>query len=456
MSPTRVENLSLDQVIPHPKNIRRDVGDVTDLAESIAAKGILQPLVVAPTDDGTFVLIAGHRRLAAAQVACLPDVPAVIREDLADDASQIEAMLVENVHRADLTVTEEGDAYTQLLAFDGYDVKQLAAKTGRAAKTIRDRVAVAALPDKARDRLDTGQLKLEDALALAEFDYDHELQSRLLAAVGTYNFSWELQRARQARAAEKNKAKHTKALKKAGVQIIDVADLPDDWCDLESLADELVEESTLEALGDDHEAFEKAVIDAHTDCPGHAATWNADGTPAYICTAPDRHDDTSTAKPADAADPAAQKAAAAAEAEAERLREGLAAATAARLEHLRGVISNPPAGAATDPLRAEIAKSLSASTWGWNHRRPVWGIPADATDEQVEKALGGLSLEQLVVGRRIADGVARADHYLQDAAGTTYWRARWTEEWRDELENTWGYVWSDFERSLLDPPKDEG
>lgn len=148
-------------ISPHPRNPRRDVGDVTDLAASIAAVGLLEPLVVAPwpndlgptpdptcptcgatgkcrTPAGTaakawhaprqdlyadgvrveYVVICGHRRLAAVLTAGAANVPVVVRDDLTTTAAQLEAMLVENLHRADLTPIEEARAYQALLDLD--------------------------------------------------------------------------------------------------------------------------------------------------------------------------------------------------------------------------------------------------------------------------------------------------------------------------------------------------
>ena len=129
---TAFQELQRAQLAPHPKNVRRDVGNVVDLANSISAQGIMQPLVVAPAlaADG-YTIIAGHRRFAAAQLANLQALPCVIREDLDTEPKQLEAMLVENTQRADLTVVEEAAAYQSLLEFEGYTIKSVAKATGR-------------------------------------------------------------------------------------------------------------------------------------------------------------------------------------------------------------------------------------------------------------------------------------------------------------------------------------
>lgn len=116
--------LAPKEIKEHPDNPRQVVTADEELVDSVRAVGVLEPLVVAPPHSGiparsmhgaTWVLIAGHRRLAAAKAAGLDTVPAIARTDLTSRAAQVEAMLVENLHRADLTPVEEGDAYQLLL-----------------------------------------------------------------------------------------------------------------------------------------------------------------------------------------------------------------------------------------------------------------------------------------------------------------------------------------------------
>ena len=90
---TTIEQVELkpSQLVPHKNNIRADVGDVSSLADSLAAQGVLQPLSVVPNGKpDKYVVLAGHRRHAAAKKAKLATVPCIVRHDLADDeAGQI-------------------------------------------------------------------------------------------------------------------------------------------------------------------------------------------------------------------------------------------------------------------------------------------------------------------------------------------------------------------------------
>ena len=107
-----LQNIPLNLIDPHPHNPRRQLGDLTELADSIRAQGVRQNLLVVPSDlqgDGTwarYTAVIGHRRLAAAKLAGLTEVPAVVDEGLSP-ADQLELMLVENVQRSDLSPEEE-------------------------------------------------------------------------------------------------------------------------------------------------------------------------------------------------------------------------------------------------------------------------------------------------------------------------------------------------------------
>lgn len=199
MTTTYLPELSIDVIRPHGANPRRTVGNVDDLAASITAHGLLEPLVVAPMNGSEYRLIAGHRRLAAAKQAGIRAVPALLRTDLDTPPAQLEAMLVENTQRTDLTIAEEAAAYAQLVAFPGYTPTKAAKQTGRSVKTVKSRIAIAALPEKTLEKVHAGSITLTDAEALAGFAGEPEYES-LVKAAGTPNFGWGLRRAEESRA----------------------------------------------------------------------------------------------------------------------------------------------------------------------------------------------------------------------------------------------------------------
>ena len=104
------QDLPTEAVRPAEDNLRRRVGDVSDIVASIPTHGIIEPLVVSPQDDGTYLIVAGHRRHAAAVKAGLDTVPCVVRS--MSDEERVLAALIENGLRHDLRPTEEAGGYS--------------------------------------------------------------------------------------------------------------------------------------------------------------------------------------------------------------------------------------------------------------------------------------------------------------------------------------------------------
>lgn len=227
------EQMLVDKLRPHPKNIRHEVTPSDELVSSIKQQGVLQPLVVAPhpTLDGDYTVIAGHHRLAAAKRAGLLVVPTVIRHDLLTDEHQVPAMMAENRHRKDLTISEEIDAVQLMLGFDGWDEKRVAKETGQSLSVVRSRAKLRNLSDKARTGLDTGQITLERAAALAEYDDHPDLQEKLLTAAfnASYHWEYELNAAEKAVAWRAERPEVRKDLEGQGIEIVDGPAEDESW-----------------------------------------------------------------------------------------------------------------------------------------------------------------------------------------------------------------------------------
>jgi ParB/RepB/Spo0J family partition protein len=171
----QLRDLPVDAVVPDVANVRRHLGDLDELAESIAKQGVLQALLVNDAGDGTYVLIAGHRRLAAAKQAGLITVPCVVRQ--LDEIERLEAQLVENIQRVDIDPLEEALGMSRLAALTGMGQAAIGKRLGRSQAHVSKRLQLLALPERARDALDRGDLTLDDAHALIKLK-DH--QARLL------------------------------------------------------------------------------------------------------------------------------------------------------------------------------------------------------------------------------------------------------------------------------------
>ena len=158
-------DLPLNRIHDHPDNIRANVDDLDELAASITAQGLLQPLTVRPhpSKPGHYQLLAGHRRRAAALQAGLASVPAVIRHDV-DDQVAIEVMLVENVQRRDLNPMEKAEAVGKLRA-KGYSGALISARTGMPSGTVSYLLALLELDDASKARVRSGELTATDAVA---------------------------------------------------------------------------------------------------------------------------------------------------------------------------------------------------------------------------------------------------------------------------------------------------
>lgn len=150
---------------PDPDNPRDDVGDVTELANSMATAGLIQPVIARrDTTSGRLVLVAGHRRLAAAQLLGWEKIPAVVRRDMRPDRV-LAAMLIENGQRADLDPIEEARALRKLAGDnDTRSHAELAAMIGRTQVHVSGRLALLALPIEEQEQLRAKQMTLADAV----------------------------------------------------------------------------------------------------------------------------------------------------------------------------------------------------------------------------------------------------------------------------------------------------
>lgn len=167
--------IPIGEIAESPTNPRRRFDDLDDLADSIGEQGVLEPLLVRPRmADGEqrppgvffpFELVAGHRRLRAARLAGLPVVPCVVRE--MDDAQALEAALVENGHREDVTPLDEASAFARLGAL-GRSAEDIAVRIGRSVGYVRSRLRLLDLTVEVRALLEAGRIHVGSALLLAQ------------------------------------------------------------------------------------------------------------------------------------------------------------------------------------------------------------------------------------------------------------------------------------------------
>jgi ParB family chromosome partitioning protein len=158
--------IPIDRISPNPFQPRKafTASALAELAASIKASGIIQPLVVRRAAGGGYQLIAGERRWRAARQAGVDRVPAVVRE--ATDAESLELALVENLLREDLNPLEQAEAYQRLLAEFGWTQDELGARVGKDRSSIANTLRLLKLPAPIQDDLRQGRLTMGHAVAL--------------------------------------------------------------------------------------------------------------------------------------------------------------------------------------------------------------------------------------------------------------------------------------------------
>jgi ParB family transcriptional regulator, chromosome partitioning protein len=272
---TQVVYLDPRPLIENPHNPRADLGDLTEMVQSIRESGVLEPLIVVPTDEGGHMVMFGHRRRAAAIDAEQATVPCIVRpEYVGKTPEQIADMLAENLHRQDLTAVEEAEGYAQLAAFD-WTPEQIASRTGRKVDRVRHGIAAAALPEDVRPHVATGSLTLEQAAALDEFADDSKAMTRLLkASESGYGIHYALADEQAKKAKRQRKAETKAALLAEGVRIVPKPKgFP--WGTVELAVERLTDSKD-----------RKITVKEHGTCPGNAAFMGDDGGAVYICQHP--------------------------------------------------------------------------------------------------------------------------------------------------------------------------
>ena len=222
-APDRFALIPIDSLVAGD-NVRDANRGITELAASIAAVGVIEPLIVEAADD-SYTVMDGHRRLAAARKAGLDAVPCLVRGgEHAAVVERVSLQLAANLQRDGLTVREEAVAYERL-TLAGMSTAQIGKVTGRKKADVDARVKLLGLPEPTRDKVWAGQITLDEAAVLASITDPDEL-AWVEKAAGTGSFAWKRQgwkyekerRAKAAKAredAKAEKARHREAVAEA-------------------------------------------------------------------------------------------------------------------------------------------------------------------------------------------------------------------------------------------------
>ncbi len=143
--------IGVDHLDPNPLQPRVEIGDLTELSLSIRDNGVLEPLLVRPSQSsGRWMIIAGERRWRAATLAGLREVPCIEMD--VDDRAVAEIALIENMQRKDLTTWEEADGLAALCTRFGYTHEEVARKVGKSRTTVTESLSIAALPPEVKEQ----------------------------------------------------------------------------------------------------------------------------------------------------------------------------------------------------------------------------------------------------------------------------------------------------------------
>lgn len=181
---------------PEQPRIQFTEEDLEELAASIRAKGVLQPILVRPSrqQPGEYQIVAGERRWRAAQRAGLRTVPALVRE--LGDNEAFEIAIIENVQRADLNPVEEANAYAALMGKMGYSQEETARAVGKSRSHVANTLRLATLPPSVKEHLMAGRLTAGHARAIATAENPAALAEVIVAKGLSVRESEALARAR--------------------------------------------------------------------------------------------------------------------------------------------------------------------------------------------------------------------------------------------------------------------
>jgi ParB family chromosome partitioning protein len=176
--------IPLDQIDRNPFQTRSQLNEdqLAELAASIVANGVVQPVLVRPISDGRFQLIAGERRWRASQLAGKTTIPAILRQ--VSDEQAMEITIVENLQRADLNPMEQARAFERLSREFHMTQEQMATRTGKDRATVANFLRLLRLPATVQARVESGELSFGHARTLLAFEHAEDMEKAASRIVG--------------------------------------------------------------------------------------------------------------------------------------------------------------------------------------------------------------------------------------------------------------------------------
>lgn len=184
-----------------------DQEKLKELANSILANGLVQPIIVSSGNNGKYQIVAGERRYRACKLAGLKEVPVIVKN--LSDKEMLEIALIENIQREELTAIEEAEGYDKLMKEFGYTQAELADSVGKSRSHIANLLRLNNLPDSIKAMINSGQLSMGHARCLVGLEGAEEIAAKIIANDLNVRQTEELTRKKElSRKANKEKAEH--------------------------------------------------------------------------------------------------------------------------------------------------------------------------------------------------------------------------------------------------------
>ena len=193
--------LPLDKITPNPNQPRKDLGDLSDLVASIREKGVLEPILVRPSDvGGRYMIVSGERRYRASIEAGLAEIPCIEMD--VDDNEVAEIALIENLQRKDLNPFEEADGLTTLAERFGYTHQEIAKRIGKSRTSITETISLSSLSSEIRESCRRADITAKSLLLQIVRQPTEDEMRRLVSRIGNDGLSRD-----EARRAGRDKSK---------------------------------------------------------------------------------------------------------------------------------------------------------------------------------------------------------------------------------------------------------
>lgn len=216
-----IKNIKIENLFSHPNNPRKEIGDITELAESIKKNGVMQNLTVVKKDAENYMIIIGHRRAAAAKLAGLEVLPCAVVE--MDEKQQIATMLLENMQRADLSIVEQAEGFQMMLNL-GDSIAEVSEKTGFSESTVRRRIKLNELDKAELLKAEERGATLDDYAQLDKIKNEKN-KMKALKAIGTSNFDWTVRSLIDEEKREEGLDRIEEQVKRFATEVKDASDL---------------------------------------------------------------------------------------------------------------------------------------------------------------------------------------------------------------------------------------